>query len=97
MVAPQQLVAHFKKPPEQRNVQVPASQIAVPPAGTGQTVQLAPQAVALGATHVPPHARKPALHVIPQLVPLHVAAPFGGTGHATHEVPQLAVLVFETH
>jgi hypothetical protein len=37
------------------------------------------------------------LHVAPQLVPLHVAAVFGGTAHAVHELPQFEVLVLLTH
>jgi hypothetical protein len=28
---------------------------------------------------------------------MHVAVPFTGTGQGVHELPQLAVLVFETH
>ena len=50
------------------------------------------------ATHIMPLGMKPALHVIPQLVPSHVAVPFVGTGHAVHEVvPQPITLVLSTH
>jgi hypothetical protein len=35
---------------------------------------------------------------MPQLVPLHVALPFGSVGQAVHDVdPQLVTLVFATH
>jgi hypothetical protein len=33
----------------------------------------------------------------PHDVPSQVAVPFVGTGHAVHELPQVATLVFDTH
>jgi hypothetical protein len=42
--------------------------------------------------------QKPLMHETPQLTPLQVALPFAGTGQAVQEaVPQLAVLLFDTH
>jgi hypothetical protein len=48
------------------------------------------------AAQVPPQDRVSVLHVIPHVVPLQVAAPFGGTGQAEHDAPQLATLLFAT-
>jgi hypothetical protein len=93
--------------------QLVPSHVAVPFVGTGHAVhEVIPQPITLvlgthaaphwcepaGHTQLMPDCTKPALHVIPQLVPSHVAVPFAGTGHAVHEViPQLLTLVFETH
>ena len=44
----------------------------------------------------PWHSRLPARQVKPQVLPVHVATEPGGTGQATHELPQLVTLVFET-
>jgi hypothetical protein len=49
------------------------------------------------ATHLPPHAiMEPELQLIPHVVPLQLAVPFGSIGHGVHDVPQLAVDMFET-
>jgi len=42
-------------------------------------------------------SRDPELQVSPQLVPSHVAAPFGDVGHAEQLEPHVATSVFETH
>ncbi len=55
--------------------------------------QLVPHA----GTHVEPLTTYPALQVIPQFVPSHVAEPLAGTGHAVQSAPQLDVLLFERH
>lgn len=44
-----------------------------------------------------PQLWNPALHTNPQVMPLHVAALFAGTGHDVQEAPQVAGLVFDTH
>jgi hypothetical protein len=51
----------------------------------------------LVATQIDPIAMKFGLQVIPQVVPLHVAVPLAGTGHAVHELPHVATSVFDTH
>ena len=44
-----------------------------------------------------PHWCEVLLQLIPHVVPLQVATPPAGAGHATHEVvPQLETLLFET-
>lgn len=49
-------------------------------------------------THIPPDGAKPGLQVNPHVVPSHVAVPFMGAVHGIHDVvPQLIVLVFDTH
>jgi hypothetical protein len=48
-------------------------------------------------TQEDPHFAKLGLQETPHVTPLHVAVPSAGTGQGMHEVPQLSVLVFETH
>ena len=69
----------------------------VPPA---QAVAQPPQWLlsACSLTQVVPHSVSPAVHVDPHAVPLHVAVPPVGTGHAVHDVvPQLMTDVFGEH
>jgi hypothetical protein len=49
---------------------------------------------ALSAMHVVPHTFCPVAHVIPHVVPSHVAVAPAGVGHGVHEVPQLATSLF---
>ena len=66
--------------------------------GAEQAVQDVPHVAVLEFdTQLPPQSWKPALHAIPQLVPLQVAVPFPGTGQAVQDVPHVAVLEFDTH
>jgi hypothetical protein len=89
--------SQLAKPALHWTPQLVPSQVAVPLAGTGQGVQLAPQvAVLLLAAQVFPHKWKPVLHSTPQLVPLQVAAPFVGTGQGVQLAPQVAVLLLDT-
>jgi hypothetical protein len=84
----------------------PATHVAVPFAGTGHTVVHVPQwftsvwpliSQPSASVVLPLQSKKPAVHVAPQLVPLHVADVFGGTAHGVHDaVPQFAVLVLST-
>jgi hypothetical protein len=37
------------------------------------------------------------LHAIPQVVPSHVALPFGGMEHGVHSAPHVDVLLFAAH
>lgn len=49
-------------------------------------------------TQASPHTENGAVHVMPHLLPLHTAAPFGGMGQTTPHPPQLpALLVVSTH
>jgi hypothetical protein len=67
--------------------------------GIGHTEHEAPQLFgSVALVQAPWHRLKPLLHAMPQLVPSHVALPFGSVGHAVHDVvPQLFTLVFATH
>jgi hypothetical protein len=101
------------KPGLQAIPQVVPLHVAVPLAGTAHAVHEPPQvATSLFDTHAPLHTccpaghvrtqvdpigAKPALQVMPQVVPLHVATPFAGTGHGVHELPQVATALFDTH
>ncbi len=101
------------KPGLQVKPQAVPLHVATPFAGTGHGVHEPPQvATSLFDTHAPLHTccpaghvrtqvdpigAKPALQVNPQVVPLHVATPFAGTGHGVHELPQVATALFDTH
>lgn len=65
----------------------------------GQGVHDVPHVASLVlSAQTEPHAWKPLLQAMPQLVPSHVALPFVGTAHAEQlDVPQCAVLLFVTH
>jgi hypothetical protein len=56
-------------------------------------------AITLTEQHAVPLAQRtvPALQVIPHDVPSQVAAPWTGTAHAVHELPQLSTLVLLSH
>jgi hypothetical protein len=69
--------------------QAPAVQVGVAFVGAGQSLAIEQQ---VPLTQVVPHGLKPALHWMPQLVPLQVALPLLGVAHAVHDDPQLAVL-----
>jgi hypothetical protein len=47
--------------------------------------------------HAEPQRVKPALHVKSQLAPSQVAVAFAGAVQGVHELPQLAIDVFERH
>jgi hypothetical protein len=67
--------------------------------GIGHTAHEAPQLFgSVALVQAPWHRLKPAVQVMPQLVPLQVAVPFGSVGQAAQEVvPQLFTLVSGAH
>lgn len=73
-----------------------------PWSGATQVVHDGPQASAVlfgtqaGACAVP-RRQVPALQVNPQVVPLQVAVELAGPWHGVHELPQLFVLLLDTH
>lgn len=79
--------------------QLPDVQAGVEFAGpAGHVVQRVPHvATAVSDTHVLPHAWKPVLQAMPQLVPLHVALPLAGVAHGVQLVPQVAGAEFDAH
>jgi hypothetical protein len=91
-----QAPAHSFIPDGQVPPHVVPSQVAVPPVGTEQAVQLEPQELTeVLLAHELPQAWYPVLQVNPQAVPSHVAVPCAGIGHAEQEVvPQEFGLAF---
>jgi hypothetical protein len=61
------------------------------PAGLGVAVPVAP------AIPVVDNVKLKVGMFTPHDVPSQVAVPFAGTVHATHELPQVATLLLETH
>jgi hypothetical protein len=83
-------------PPVQTAVQTPPAQVWPAP----QAVPQAPQFVesVSSRTQALPQGEKGAVHAIPHLPALHTAPPFGGTGQALLQAPQLAAFeVRSTH
>jgi hypothetical protein len=70
-----------------------------PPAGTGQTVQATPQAVAsVSAAHLPPHAWNVGLHVVLHTPSVQAVIAFATSEHVLLQPPQWFVLVIgSTH
>jgi hypothetical protein len=94
--------SQLPKPALHATPHAPAAQVAVPLAGTGQTVQAAPHAsgslsVAPGVTHFAPQRWLGAAHVIPQVSATHVAVPPAGAGHAVHAGPHAVGSVVGLH
>jgi hypothetical protein len=65
----------------------------------GQGLQLWPQVATLSLrTQRSPQRWKPVLQVKPHCVPSHVGVALaGGAGHASHELPQLPMLLSSVH
>jgi hypothetical protein len=89
-------------PAEQVSPHAPEVHVAVPFAGTGQTVHAAPQAAgslspAPAGTHFAPQRWLPAGQVAPQVSFTHVAVPPAGTGQGVHAAPHWVGSVFATH
>jgi len=70
-------------------VKHPAPQLV--PTGLGVAVPAPPALVAVAIVRVKVGS------ITPQIVPLHVAVPEAGVAQAVHEVPHVAMLVFEAH
>ena len=79
------------------NPQAPLVQVGARPfAGSGQGEQDPPQLFGLVLEEQTPlQSWYPVLHVNPQLVPLHVGVPLVGAVHGVHDVPHVAVLLFD--
>ena len=74
-------------------VQLPDTQLAVPPVGAAHALPHVPQFATsvVRFTHAAPQAVVGALHAKPQEVPLHVGVPFtGAAGHAVQLAPHVA-------
>ena len=74
----------------------PLVQVALPPVGTGQGVQLLPhELTAVSSAQTPPQRWKPPLHDTPQLVPSQVGVPLLGVAHgaqlAAHEATSMSL------
>lgn len=80
---------HKREPIGHRVPQVFAEQVAVPPAGTGHTVQSGPQfSGSMFDAHLPPHSWKLFLQVNLHVPPPHVVFAFNVTGHFALQAPQ---------